>query len=184
MPGTQGALDNYYYYLQLLSIIHYGEGFSQHSYTKPNSHSQDNCDVPLSTSSTCARLWKSVTLQNTTEPVAMFSLWVSAHQVLFVQIPAILFVQKNFFSSLIAVRYPEYLLHLGIKPASSATLTLASGFTTQSPGKPKMQDTHKFFLTKQDTSSGPYGFKKYNKQKINLHVSHHKKNTYSISHLW
>ena len=105
MPGTQGALDNYYYYLQLLSIIHYGEGFSQHSYTKPSSHSQDNCDVPLSTSSTCARLWKSVTLQNTTEPLAMFSLWVSAHQVLFVQIPAILFVQKNFFSSLIAVRY-------------------------------------------------------------------------------
>lgn len=91
-------------YSYCLSYI-MGKGSHDTLTLSPVATPQDNCDVPLSTSSTCARLWKSVTLQNTTEPGAMFSLWVSAHQVLFVQIPAILFLQKNFFSSLIAFRY-------------------------------------------------------------------------------
>ena len=43
---------------------------------------------------------------------------------------------------------PEYLPSLRIKPTSSASPALAGGFTTESPGKPKMQDTHKFFLMK------------------------------------
>lgn len=65
---------------------------------------QENYDVPLPTSATCVSLWKSAALQNTVEPMAMSSLWVPAHQVLFVQIPGILFLQENFFSSRIAVR--------------------------------------------------------------------------------